>query len=83
MLGIRAVNADRDGRGAPIDPRKVTMRMMGLALLLVLATSVFAADLEVGQPFPALSLPSLTDGSPTSVRDFRGQKLVLHVWASW
>jgi hypothetical protein len=38
---------------------------------------------EVGQTFPDLMLPSLEDGQPTSMRDYRGQKVVLHVFASW
>jgi hypothetical protein len=38
---------------------------------------------EVGQPFPLILLPSLKDGNPMSVADFRGKKLVLHIWASW
>ena len=40
-------------------------------------------ELKVGQPFPNLVLPSLSDGSPLSVAIFRGQKVILHIWASW
>ncbi|MFQ5778513.1 MAG: TlpA family protein disulfide reductase [Terriglobia bacterium] len=36
-----------------------------------------------GQLFPALVLPSAEDGRPLSLADFRGQKLLLHVFASW
>ena len=38
---------------------------------------------QVGQPFPDLTLPALEDGRPASIRDYRGQKVVLHVFASW
>ncbi len=38
---------------------------------------------EVGTPFPTLSLPSLEDGRPASIADFRGQKVILHIFASW
>jgi len=38
---------------------------------------------EVGEPFPTLALPALEDGRPRSVADFRGEKLILHVFASW
>lgn len=38
---------------------------------------------QVGQPFPDLTLPALDDGRPASIRDYRGQKVVLHVFASW
>jgi len=42
-----------------------------------------SGGLEVGQSFPGIKLPSLEDGRPRSLADFRGQKLVLHVFASW
>ncbi len=41
-----------------------------------------ALELEVGQAFPNMLLPSL-EGRPGSIADFRGQKLILHIWASW
>lgn len=46
------------------------------------AVPVAASDLEVGEPFPAWVLPSL-EGEPMSISSFRGQKVVLHVFASW
>ena len=36
-----------------------------------------------GKPFPGVSLPALTDGRARSIADFRGSKVVLHVFASW
>lgn len=41
-----------------------------------------AADLDVGQPFPEIVLPSI-DGEPMSIAAFRGRKVALHVFASW
>jgi len=38
---------------------------------------------EVGQPVPDIVLPSIADGSPASLAQFRGKKIVLHVFASW
>lgn len=38
---------------------------------------------QPGTPFPTLSLPSLEDGRPASIADFRGRKVILHVFASW
>ena len=38
---------------------------------------------EVGTRFPDLSLPSVEDGRPLSLASFRGQKVLLHVFASW
>ena len=37
----------------------------------------------VRQQFPDLAFPALDDGRPTSIADFRGRKLILHVFASW
>ncbi len=42
-----------------------------------------AARLQEGEPFPDLVLPSMTDGRPISLADFRGRKVILHVFASW
>lgn len=38
---------------------------------------------RVGEPFPAISLPTLEDGELRSIADFRGRKVILHVFASW
>jgi len=40
-------------------------------------------SIEVGKPFPNLILPSLEDGKPSSLIQFRGKKTLLHVFASW
>jgi hypothetical protein len=50
-----------------------------------LATPLHAAPprLEVGQLFPEIVLPAARDGRPMSIADFRGEKVVLHVFASW
>ena len=37
----------------------------------------------VGEPFPDLAFPSLDDGTPARLSDFRGRKVMLHVFASW
>ena len=51
-------------------------------------TSVARAQLpptgfEAGQAFSDLVLPSMDDGHPVSLGQFRGQKIILHVFASW
>ena len=38
---------------------------------------------QVDQPFPDLALPALEGSRPVSIRDYRGQKVILHVFASW
>ncbi|MFN8006781.1 MAG: hypothetical protein U0V70_07130 [Terriglobia bacterium] len=42
-----------------------------------------SAGFEVGQAFPDLALPTLEDGSPVSLAQLRGQKLILQIFASW
>ncbi|MGH9339687.1 MAG: hypothetical protein ACRD1R_08900 [Acidobacteriota bacterium] len=59
---------------------------------LVLTTVGFLASTQAaaepyqlipGNPFAAIKLPSLSDGSLKAVSDFEGRKRVLHIWASW
>ena len=40
-------------------------------------------EIKIGQPFPDLTFRSMEDGSPMSIADFRGKKVVLQVFASW
>lgn len=54
-----------------------------VALLALSAYRVDAQQIEVGKPFPDIMLPSLEDGSPTSIASYRGRKVFLHVFASW
>lgn len=67
-------------------PTRSAVAMSALAALGALSAA--AAQMpdhpfEVGTPFPTISLPSLADGRPASIADFRGQKVILHVFASW
>jgi hypothetical protein len=62
----------------------------GIPLLAVLlgASQMGAAQdtsprFKVGQPFPDLILPSAEDGQPTSLAQYRGKKVLLHIFASW
>ncbi len=56
-----------------------------LAAATVLMTSAAAAlDLAPGHRFPTIALPSIQDSnSPLSEEDFLGDKLMLHLFASW
>jgi hypothetical protein len=38
---------------------------------------------EIGQAFPPLAFPSLESDRPTSLAGFRGEKVVLQIFASW
>jgi hypothetical protein len=46
-------------------------------------SSLPATDFHPGQQFPEVVLPSLKDGQPMSITEFRGKKLILQVFASW
>lgn len=45
--------------------------------------AIEATAVQVGEPFPVLELPRLADGQPDSLANYRGQKVLLHVFASW
>jgi hypothetical protein len=60
--------------------------LAGISLLLAIMSAARATPRHPfveGEPFPSLMLPSLKDGRPVSLTEFRGRKLVLHVFASW
>lgn len=63
-----------------------------LFLFVVAAMAILLGDamakpsttgFKVGEPFPSLVLPSLADGKPLSLARFRGQKVILQIFASW
>ena len=57
--------------------------LFAAALLgLIAAASSAAVEIRVGEPFPQIAMPTL-DGELRSIADFRGRKVVLHVFASW
>ena len=66
--------------------RDSAMALLGWMCLALTLTpgSVFASTRapQVGEPFPDIALRTL-DGEERRVSDFRGTKLVLHVFASW
>ena len=62
---------------------RTSVRIAVAASILSLAGTGMAEDFRVGEPFPALAFPSAADGTPVSIADFRGHKVVLHVFASW
>ena len=42
-----------------------------------------SVEFHEGEMFPTTVFPSLDSGRPGSVADFRGMKLILHIFASW
>ncbi|MBI3545920.1 MAG: TlpA family protein disulfide reductase [Gammaproteobacteria bacterium] len=53
-----------------------------LALLSGLWLTAFAANLETGQPAPNFTLKSLKDKN-LSLKEFRGQVVMVNFWATW
>ncbi len=54
-----------------------------LGLVWMVTEPLQAYEFKIGQAFPNVMLPSLENGRPGSIADFRGQKTILHIWASW
>jgi len=71
-----------------IDYRAVILVFLGVAALVI----IFAlkqnnpylkfSPLRVGQPAPDFTLPGL-DGKMVSLSDYRGQVVLVNVWATW
>ncbi len=41
------------------------------------------AGLKTGEPVPVATLPTLPEGGEGSLADYRGQWVLLNIWASW
>lgn len=41
------------------------------------------AGLKIGAPVPVATLPTLPEGGESSIADYRGQWVLLNIWASW
>ena len=63
--------------------KRVFLGLFILGGLSLPMTSMEAQELKVGVSFPELILPRAHDGLPDSLAGYRGQKTVLHVFASW
>ena len=61
-----------------------TLRLLSVPLLiLATAPASRAYDLSPGQPFPQIVLPTVGKGVALSLVNFRGEKVMLHLFASW
>lgn len=61
--------------------KKIVFRFSFAGMFFMLPLMSFGFD--KGQPFPDRHFPALEDGTPVSLTDYQGQKVVLHVFASW
>jgi len=62
--------------------------LLAITLFLLLASGQVKAQspfgrIQIGRPFPDDRFPSLTDGNPASLADYRGKRVLLLVFASW
>jgi cytochrome c biogenesis protein CcmG/thiol:disulfide interchange protein DsbE len=70
----------------PVSARTFAIFMAVLALIGLLAFGLISKGddpLEPGDPVPEAELPSLDGQSAGSVADYRGDWVLVNVWASW
>ena len=60
-----------------------TTVVLSLAAVPAMQQTGVCARFAVGQAFPNIELPALHDGRRASIEQFRGHKLILHIFASW
>ncbi|MDD5274502.1 MAG: TlpA disulfide reductase family protein [Methylovulum sp.] len=53
------------------------------AFLMGAVFSLNASAVDVGQPAPQFTLPSLQQGQPVNLQQFNGKVVYLDFWASW
>ena len=67
--------------------RKMQRRLwIGCLAWLLYASAMNAQSsslIQEGETFPSLWFPSMTDGVPQHLEQWRGQKVVVHLFASW
>jgi cytochrome c biogenesis protein CcmG/thiol:disulfide interchange protein DsbE len=57
--------------------------VLAAALLLVIKLSPEIFPVEVGSTAPAFSATDLKTGKPATLADFKGEVVLLNVWATW
>lgn len=64
---------------------QIAVSLLGVLILgaLLPCGVVGGVEFKSGQPFPDIVLPKLSDGKPGAISQFRGKKLLLHIFASW
>jgi len=66
---------------------RTSLAVLGVAGLLAFLTwgliSNGDSGLKIGEPVPVATLPTLPEGSESSLADYRGEWVLLNVWASW
>jgi hypothetical protein len=57
--------------------------VVGFACLFAARAAAAGYSPRVGRPHPDFTLPSIVDGQPISLSQFRGKKVLLVHFASW
>ncbi len=65
--------------------QSLSLLTLNYGCICLLASVSYAGDYSprVGQPHPDFTLPSIVDGEPVSLSQFRGRKVLLINFASW
>lgn len=65
--------------------QNLNLLTLACGCICAVAGSAYAAGYSprVGEPHPDFVLPSIADGRPVSLSQFRGQKVLLINFASW
>ena len=65
--------------------RRFIAATLALAAMTIMGKTATAAapTIEVGEPFPSLTLPRADGKELFSISKYRGERVLLHVFASW
>ncbi|MEZ5327354.1 MAG: hypothetical protein R3F19_20075 [Verrucomicrobiales bacterium] len=64
--------------------KKLLTSLAALVMIMIVITPVHAEiSLAPGTSFPVIDLPDSQSGELKSIADFRGEKLMLQIFASW
>ncbi len=63
--------------------QNLTFLFVAVLILVALQNVKAQPKFKVGDAFPNLPLPSLYAGVADSIGNYSGQKLILHIFASW
>ncbi len=63
--------------------QNLTFLFVAILILGALQNVKAQPKFKVGDAFPNLPLPSLHAGVADSIGNYSGQKLILHIFASW
>ena len=66
-----------------LQPRGDITHVTLAALVLAACIPSESPTLRSGEPAPDFTATSLHDGSPVSLSDYRGQALLVNLWATW